>query len=184
MVVGGLDLAAYEHRCSGFAVIDETDMVLKKLDCLYGDIEIIENAKLFSVDVLAIDAPVAESPRFREVDREAIRRGFRVMPPTFKHMKELTLRAWRLSRELSSLGIIVIETHPRSALVNSGAHDVNELLDLLGISVNMYQDKLKKKDLKDALIAALVALCYKRKYCLGTLKATDGTIHILAPLKR
>lgn len=182
MVVGGLDLAAYEHRCSGLAVIDEDLRAVKELVCLHSDKEIIDSIKEFLIEVLAIDAPIAEYPRFREVDREAIRRGFRIMSPTFKSMKVLTLRAWRLYQELRSLGVVVIETHPRSALKNSGVDDIINLCKILDISISKHIDKIKHKDLRDALISALVALCYKSKTCLEAIEAIDGTIYILTSL--
>ncbi|MEM4512946.1 MAG: DUF429 domain-containing protein [Ignisphaera sp.] len=185
MVVGGLDLAAYEHRCSGFAVVDEEDKTLKELLCLYSDADIVNKVKLLSIEVLAVDAPITEHPRFREVDREAIRRGFRVLPPTFKYMKMLTVRAWRLYNEFKSMGIMVIETHPRSALINSGSNNVIELCNSLGISIGHHIDKNKisHKDLRDALISSLVAFCYKKKTYIESIEAEDGTIYIIAPLK-
>ncbi|MEM4884830.1 MAG: hypothetical protein QXO77_04915 [Saccharolobus sp.] len=184
MVVGGLDLAAYEHRCSGFAVIDEEDKVLKELTCLYSDMDIISKVKLFSIEILAIDAPIAAFPKFREVDREAIRRGFRVFPPTFKSMKMLTIRAWRLYNELKSTGVIVIETHPRSALKNSGVNNVIELCNRLSISIEQYLDKVSHRDLHDALISSLVAFCYKKKVCIESIEAEDGTIYVIVPLNQ
>ncbi|MEM1916414.1 MAG: DUF429 domain-containing protein [Ignisphaera sp.] len=183
MVVGGLDLAAYEYRCSGFAVIDEDSGSVEELACIYRDSEIIENTSRFSIDVLAIDAPIAKVPRFREVDREAIRRGFRVMPPTFRHMKILTVRAWRLYQFLSSIGVTVIETHPRSALKNSGLSTVDEVCRKLNVSMGRYIDRLKHKDLRDALISALVALCYRKKFCIEMIEAVDGVIYIISSLQ-
>lgn len=183
MVTGGLDLAAYEHKCSGFAVIDDIGVV-RELTCLYDDRSILENIKQFSVEVLAIDAPIMETPRFREVDREAIRRGFKVFSPTFSYMKFLTMRAWRLCKELTSIGVIVIETHPRSALKNSGFDNILELCKVLNIELGQHLVKINKKDLHDALVSAIVALCYKKIFCLEAIKASDGTIYIISKQRR
>lgn len=183
MVVAGLDLAAYRHRCSGLAVINDRQGALEGLRCLYDDNEIISAVMGFSVEVLAIDAPIAESPRFRDVDREAIRRGFRVIPPTFKHMRVLTERAWRLYRVFKGLGVKVIETHPRSAFKSSGAEDVLSLSNALDIAISKeLREKLRHKDLRDALISAIVALCYKRGVCVDVIKASDGEIYVLKPI--
>lgn len=182
MTVGGLDLAAYEYRCTGFAVIDENGVV-EELKCLYSDDDIRENVEIFSIKILAIDAPITEFPRFRDVDREAIRRGFRVFPPTFSYMKMLSMRAWRLYRELTLRGVTVIETHPRSALKNSGFNDVVELCKALNISLGYHMRKVNVKDLRDALISAIVALCYKKSSCLDAIRASDGVIYIISKLK-
>lgn len=182
MPVGGLDLAAYERGCSGLAVIDENLRVVKELLCLHSDRDIVDSVKAFLVDILAVDAPIVEYPRFREVDREAIRRGFRVMPPTFKSMKVLTMRAWRLYQELRLLDIVIIETHPRSALKNSGVSDVVKLCEALNVSIDRHINKIKHKDLRDALISALVALCYKNRTCIEAIEAVDGVIYVISPL--
>ncbi|MCC6016304.1 MAG: DUF429 domain-containing protein [Desulfurococcaceae archaeon] len=182
MVVGGVDLAAYDSRCSGFAVIND-QRVVEELTCLYNDYEIIEYIKKFAVEVVAIDAPIAEYPRFRDVDREAIRRGFRVFPPTFSYMKILTLRAWRLYRKLTSMNITVIETHPRSALKNSGFDNVLDLCKAVNVSLGPHASKIGRKDLRDALISAIVALCYKTSVCIDAVKASDGVIYLISRLR-
>lgn len=185
MVVGGLDLAAYEHRCTGFAVIDEDHNIVKELICLHKDEEIINAVSGSSIEILAIDAPLIETPRFRKVDRKTIRIGFRVMPPSFKHMKTLTIRAWLIYQRLTQLGITVIETHPRSALKSSGTTNVIELCKALNISIDSnLVTRLKHKDLKDALISAVVALCYKRKSCIKTIEAEDGIIYLITYLSQ
>ncbi|MBS7634583.1 hypothetical protein KEJ34_03685 [Candidatus Bathyarchaeota archaeon] len=59
------------------------------------------------------------APVFRDVDRRAIREGYRVLPPRLGAMRMLMIRAWRLYEMLSSNGVKVIETHPYSALKSS-----------------------------------------------------------------
>lgn len=184
IVVGGLDLAAYEHKCSGFAAIDDILGVVQELVCLYKDEDIIEKVIALGVDVLAIDAPIAEYPRFREVDRKAISKGFRVMPPTFKHMRILTMRAWQIYQRLRSVGVTVIETHPSSALKSSRARDVVDLCKAFRIPIDRLTNRLKHKDLRDALISALVALCYKNRSCISSIDASDGVIYIITPIDR
>jgi predicted nuclease with RNAse H fold len=182
MTVGGLDLAAYDNRCSGFAVINDLGIV-EELTCLYSDNVILDNIRRFSIEVLAIDAPIIEYPRFREVDREAIKKGFRVFPPTFGYMKVLTTRAWRLFKEITSMNVTVIETHPRSALKNSGFSEILDLCKVLGVSLEIHLFKINRKDLRDALISAIVALCYRRSTCIDAIKASDGIIYLISKLK-
>jgi predicted nuclease with RNAse H fold len=56
------------------------------------------------VSVVAIDAPIAREARMRELNREAIRRGYRVLPPSMQGMRMLTQRAWKISLELTNIG--------------------------------------------------------------------------------
>jgi predicted nuclease with RNAse H fold len=180
--VSGLDLSAESYNCSGYAVIDFRDRRLTKLECLYSNEQIVSAVLSDSVVLVSIDAPLMEVPRFREVDRVAISRGFRVLPPTFKHMRKLTERAWKLYGELVAAGVRVIETHPRSALKSSGARDVVSLAHTVGVNLGELGSRLVKKDLADALVAAIVALCYLKGDCVDSISANDGVIYILKKL--
>ncbi len=178
--VVGIDLAAKNNRCSGYAVIEITNdyATLIKLKCLYEDEEIIKEVINDGISLVAIDAPITNNPIMREVDREMIRKGFRVFPPSFKWMRSLSLRAYSIYRKLISLGIDVIETHPRSSLLNIGINDIDELLRLFNILVKVPRINLKHKDLRDATISALVALCTLRK-CIDVVSSYDGKIYLL-----
>ena len=178
--VAGIDLAAKNNRCSGYAVIELTNnyATLTKLKCLYMNDEIVNEVVNDGVSLVAIDAPITNNPTMREVDREMIRRGFRVFPPSFKWMKSLSLRAYSIYSKLISLGINVIETHPRSSLLNVGINDVNELLRLFNVLVKISDINLKHKDLRDATISALVALCIL-KNCVDVVSSYDGKIYLL-----
>jgi len=181
--VSGLDLSAESYNCSGYAAIDPWERRLTRLECLYSDEQIVSAVLSDSAVLVSVDAPLVEVPRFREVDRVAIGRGFRVMPPTFKHMRRLTERAWRLYRELVASGVQVIETHPRSALKSSGARDVVSLASTVGVDLGPLGGRLVKRDLADALVAAIVALCYLRGDCIDSIEASDGAIYILKKLR-
>ncbi len=115
---------------------------------------------------------------FRSVDRLARRLGYPVMPPTLGPMRVLTLRAWRLAGELASLGVEVIETHPRSALISAGVSSVEELLVKLGFKSQVDLRGLSR-DEKDSIIASITAYCYVVKWCLGKVEAGDGTIYLV-----
>lgn len=180
--VSGLDLAAESRNCSGYAVIDLRSMSLVKLVCLYDDDQIVSSMISDQVGVAAVDSPIAREPRFRSLDREMVRRGFRVLPPSFGHMRELTARGWRLYERLAAEGIEVIETHPRSALKSSGAADCLSLAESLGVDLGTYKSRTLGRDLRDAIVSALVALCYVRGDCLLTVTAEDGTLYLVRPL--
>jgi predicted nuclease with RNAse H fold len=180
--VSGLDLSAESYNCSGYAVIDLRERLLIRLECLYSDEQIVSAVLSDSVVLVSVDAPLVEVPRLREVDRVAISRGFRVMPPTFKHMRKLTERAWRLYGRLVAAGVQVIETHPGSALKSSGARDAVSLAHFVGVDLGQLGSRLVKKDLADALVAAIVALCYLRGDCVDSISASDGVIYVLKKL--
>ncbi len=178
-VVAGLDLAGNPRRCSGYAEISVSERVVSNARCLYSDEEILVTIAS-RASVLAIDAPISSEPVMRQLDREAIRRGYRVMPPSFGGMRILTQRAWRIYSELRGLGVVVIETHPRSALKSSGAKDLWGLLERHKIEIpRSFAEALRIKDIADAMIASVVAYCYYMGTCIGSIEAPDGTLYIL-----
>jgi len=181
VIVAGLDLAAKVERCSGFAVIDLGSRALLRVTCLHSDQDIIGAVLSERAGTVAVDAPLMESPAMRNVDREAIRRGFRVFPPSMPSMRLLTMRAWKLYRALEERGIDVIETHPKSALKASGAADVESLLKAVGIS---FSDVPSSRDLRDAVVCAVVAYCYRVGTCIDRISANDGTIYIVKKLSQ
>ncbi|MEM1622563.1 MAG: hypothetical protein QW780_00685 [Sulfolobales archaeon] len=182
MKVSGLDLAAESRNCSGYAVIDLDTMTLVRAVCLYSDEEIVNNILADRVRLVSIDSPLAREPVFRRIDREAIRRGFRVLPPSLGYMRKLTLRGWTLYERLSKEGVEVIETHPRSALISSGLSDCFALAERLGLNLGIYRWKALSRDIRDAIVSALVAYCYVRRDCLLTISAEDGKIYLIKPL--
>lgn len=109
-------------------------------------------------NITAIDSPLSHSKGFRNVDKEMIRRGFRVLPPSF--ISKLVERAIELSRSLKN----VIETHPTSTLKN------------LGINWRRLHEV---KDYVDAAACAMVALGYEIGY-VEEIKANDGVIYLLS----
>ncbi|MDW8010521.1 MAG: hypothetical protein RMH84_02885, partial [Sulfolobales archaeon] len=161
---------------------DLANTSLVKIACLYTDDQIVSSIISDKVNLVSVDSPISREPKFRLVDREAVRRGFRVLPPSLKCMKKLSLRGWKLYEELRLRGIEVIETHPRSAMKSSGVGDHAVLAEKLGIELGEYRSRKLGRDLRDALISALVAVCYARGDCLLTISAEDGSIHLIKPL--
>lgn len=184
MKVSGLDLAAESHNCSGYAVVDLENMTITKVVCLYSDEQIVSTIVSDRVRLVSMDSPIVKEPMFRSVDREAMRRGFRVLPPTFGHMRKLTQRGWKIYERLLAEGVEVIETHPRSALRSSGACDSLTLAEKLGVNLGPYKRRRFNRDLRDAIVSALVALCYVRKDCLLSVSAEDGIIYLIGPVRQ
>ncbi len=182
VIVAGLDLAASPRRCSGYSVIEVKNnrSFLTKIKCLGTDESIINEALKDRVHVIAIDAPLVKEPKMREVDKLMIKQGLKVFPPNFSWMRKLSVRGWLIADKLRLLGIEVIETHPRSAIAVTGIGSLEELLDLLGIKVCVsdFSRRILHKDLRDSVIAAVVAYCYIRG-CYDVVEASDGSIYIL-----
>lgn len=177
-IVGGLDLAASERRCSGFSTVNVAGRAVLSSKCVYSDGEIIDSIVSSGVELIAVDAPLAEKPIFRSVDKLARRLGYPVIPPTLGPMRTLTLRAWRLAGELSSLGVKVVETHPRSALISAGVSSVEELLARLGLKSLVDLGGLSRDEV-DSIVASITAYCYVVGWCLGKVEADDGVIYLV-----
>ncbi|HWQ17275.1 MAG TPA: hypothetical protein VNL13_05535 [Sulfolobales archaeon] len=181
-IVAGLDLSGTPRRCSGYAEIDVSRKTILSARCLYEDREIIETIRN-RISVIAIDAPISREPIMRELDREAIRRGYRVLPPSMGGMRILTQRAWKIYSELKESGVIVIETHPRSALKSSGSGGLEELVRKLGIEIPQgFVETAKAKDISDAIVASIVAYCYYTGGCIRSIEAPDGVLYLIAKL--
>ena len=181
--VAGLDLSAKENRCSGYSVIDVVSKTILDVECLYNDSEILNNVLKDKIKVLAIDSPLMAKPSMRMVDRKALSLGFKVFPPSFKYMRDLTLRAWKLYRILSGQGIEVIETHPRSAIINSGLRDLEDLVARVGLKISNSIDLDQiygKKDLIDAIVSSIVAYCFYLKLCIDVIEDVDGKIYLIS----
>ncbi len=176
--VAGLDLAGSPRRPSGYAVACSAK--LTDYGIVYADDEVLE--KLRGARVVAIDAPLSlpKSGRgFRKVDLKLIRMGYRVLPPTMPGMRMLTERAIALAKRLEHEGVKVIETHPRSAWMNSGCG--NELEAASKILANVPRGGRLLRDVVDAIVAAAVAWTYMVGRAVRV-EAQDGVIYLLPRL--
>jgi len=179
VICGGVDLAARPHRPTGVSVIKATSEF--KLEVLYvsevySNEEIISSLVKFSPIAVAIDSPLTLPKRggLREIDRVLIRAGFRVLPPAWRSMTDLTLRAQRLVKILENYGIEVIETHPRSSVKSSNCSSPIELLEVHGIDVSR---RLTRHEL-DSIVSSLVCVYYKSNKAL-VFQASDGVVSLL-----
>ena len=110
----GIDLAGRPERPSDWALLGGRRVTVKEL---YADDEILFETLGAKPALVAIDAPLTlpERGALRRADREMQRRGYPVLPPLFPAMKELTLRAIRLTEALLREQVRVIEVHPTSS---------------------------------------------------------------------
>lgn len=172
MDVIGIDLAALPKNATGAAAFDGA-----RLECatLREDAGILSFILERRPEVVAIDAPLTLpygrccfddaccGPRkIRTCDRMLISMGYRVFPPGFSFMKQLTLRGVSLRERLEREGIKAIEVHPRTTKRILG-------LGRFAEAKNGHED--------DACAAALAAYSYLQGKCTE-LTGADGTIVI------
>jgi predicted nuclease with RNAse H fold len=160
VVYAGIDLAALPKNQTGMAVFNGRYFC----QTAYCDEEILRFIIDAQPSVVAIDAPLTlprgrccfddsccGTRKIRECDRALIRMGYRVFPPGFSFMKQLTLRGKALRERLESTGFVVIEVHPRTSK------------RILGIE---RFDASKNEHESDACAAALTAFLYDRDECI------------------
>ncbi len=170
--VAGLDPSGSAKRFSGLAVLDDT--ILVYVNKLKYDLDIVNTVLSLKPLVIAIDSPLSHADMYREVDLLMKKKGYRVLPPGWKSMKMLVERSIRLKRLFEKHGIIVIETHPYSALKSSKCMEYNILFKKHGIKI----PRILSRDEYDAVVAALVAKYYLDGRALR-IEARDGIIYLL-----
>jgi predicted nuclease with RNAse H fold len=122
-MIVGLDLAGVETRPTGYATLTATTI---ETCLIYTDNEILQKILAAKPKIVAVDAPLwlppkrknleePNGPHFRASDRELLKRGIKVFPPTLGPMRKLTYRGIRLRETLEAAGLRVIEVYPGGA---------------------------------------------------------------------
>ncbi|ALL00161.1 hypothetical protein Pyrde_0111 [Pyrodictium delaneyi] len=178
----GVDLAASPRRPSGVAIVCTTSptehLHIKRLTMLYSDAEITELILRDHARMVAIDAPLSLPPEgqgFRNVERQLLSLGGRLLPLTLSSMRKLALRAIKLKEALEKAGVVVIETHPSSVLRIADCSYI-DVCNLFGLHLPREASRHEE----DALVAALVAFCATRD-CGYRVEGSDGAIYVLRP---
>jgi predicted nuclease with RNAse H fold len=174
VAVAGVDLRGSGRKPSGIAILHDKGLYINRL---YSDEEILRRLLEFNVKIVAVDSPLAHSSSFRHVDKTMIKLGLRVLPPGWRGMRMLVERGIKLASSLSSLGILVLETHPRSALKTSRCGNLGELASKMGVP----QPSGLSRDEEDALIAAFVSLKFLQGEVIEV-EGVDGRIFLLPPV--
>ncbi len=178
-IVGGLDLAGSPKRPSGLVILDTLSNTILYAGIVYDTEKIVNTITAYTPTVIAIDSPLSHSQRgYRLVDIELKRRGYRVLPPSWRGMKMLVDRALVIMKRLVEKNIAVIETHPRSALKSSRCETIWDLLVSTGIKG---LPQYLPKDVADAAISAVVAKFYVEGRAVY-ISASDGIVYLLPPL--
>ncbi|MEM1675510.1 MAG: hypothetical protein QXX35_02470 [Desulfurococcaceae archaeon] len=170
--VAGLDPSGSEKRYSGLAIINDNQILF--INRLKYDSDIVNVVLTYKPIVIAIDSPLSHAEIYREVDLLMKKLNYRVLPPGWNSMRKLVERSIRFKQVFEKNDIVVIETHPYSALKSSRCRDIDELLKIHNIVLN----KTLSRDEYDALISALVAKYYVENRVFRV-EARDGVIYLL-----
>lgn len=145
----GIDLAVKRKTAVGLLIENKI-----KVYFVSTDDEILELCS--KAKITAIDSPLSYSKGFRQIDREMLKLGLKVLPPSF--MPSLVERGIKLSKKLNS-----IETHPTSSM------------KLMKIN---WKDYTSIKDEFDAVLCVITAYLYDNGEAKA-IKAKDGEIYLI-----
>ncbi|MGC8895240.1 MAG: DUF429 domain-containing protein [Candidatus Bathyarchaeia archaeon] len=160
LIIIGIDLAGSSKNPTGWALWKNKTV---KTKLVYTNKEIIESVVTDKPSIIAIDAPLRLPKKgiLRSVDKEMIKRGYRVFPPTLPAMKKLTLRAIRINKLIVEKGYKTIEVHPTSTrkALDMPLKDwgkIQTLLKDIGLKGDIETPHLTPHEI-DAVTAALTA---------------------------
>lgn len=159
IIVIGVDLSGTERAPTGWASLEDRRIITRVART---NDEIIDWTARARPALVGIDGPLTLPSRgaVRSVDIEMHRRGYPVLPPLFPGMKDLTYRAIHIAKEMTRLGLTVIEVHPESTRKALGLP--RGLKQLMGAFREMgfrgeFGDRAVTVHEKDAMLAALTA---------------------------
>ena len=184
-IIMGIDPAGKPQNPTGCAIWKDGTV---KTSLIYTDNEILENIARSKPAIIAIDAPFSFPKRgiLRKADKEMIRRGYRVFPPSIKAMRKLTARTIKLNKLIAEKGYKIIEVHPTSTrkALNIPAKEWKEIQKILK-SIRLEGD-FKARTLTpheiDAITAALTAYLHMQKQTEALGDKEEG--YIIIPRKQ
>ncbi len=181
----GIDLAGKTENPTGCALWKDRTV---KTSLIYTDNEILEDIAHSKPLIIAIDAPFSFPKRglLRKADKEMIRRGYRVFPPSMKTMRKLTVRAIKLNKLIAEKGYKIIEVHPTSTrkALNMPSKDwkeIQKILKSVGLEGDFKVRTLSPHEI-DAVTAALTAYLHMQKQTEALGDKEEG--YIIIPKKQ
>ncbi|MGB9915291.1 MAG: DUF429 domain-containing protein [Candidatus Bathyarchaeales archaeon] len=182
----GIDLAASSKNPTGWALLRGKAL---ETTLIRTDSEILESIVKNQPILVAIDAPLHLPKKgnfFRSADREMIRKGYKVFPPTLPSMQKLTLRAIKLSRLIAEKKYKIIEVHPTSTrkaleMPLKDWKTIQEILKTLGLKGEFEKRALTSHEI-DAAIAALTAVLHLKQQTERLGDHNEG--YIIVPNKK
>jgi len=156
----GIDLAGNPGNPTGWALWRNRTVVTT---LIYTDNQILKGIALSKPIIIAIDAPFSlpKTGLLRKADKEMIRRGYRVFPPSLQTMRKLTLRAMKINKLIADKGYKTIEVHPTSTrkALNMPPKDwekIQAILKRIGLEGDIRTRTMTSHEI-DAVTAALTA---------------------------
>jgi predicted nuclease with RNAse H fold len=184
-VIIGIDLAGKPENPSGWATWENKKV---KTCLLYKDNQILEGITQNRPEIIAVDAPFSLPKRgiLRKADREMIKNGYRVFPPTLPAMRKLTTRAVKLNKAIAEKGFKTIEIHPTStrkalSMAPKDWGKIQTVLTQIGLEGDLKMRSLTPHEI-DAVTAALTAYLYMRNQTEALGDEEEG--YIIIPKKQ
>jgi len=184
-VIIGIDLAGNPENPTGWTLWKNKTV---KSSLIYADDEILEGIACNKPAIIAIDAPFSLPKRgiLRKADKEMIREGYRVFPPSLPAMKKLTVRAVKLNKLIAEKGYKTIEVHPTSTrkALNMPSKDwrkIQTILTQTGLEGDLTARTLTSHEI-DAITAALTAYLHMQKQTEALGDEEEG--YIIIPKKQ
>jgi predicted nuclease with RNAse H fold len=181
----GIDLAGKPENPTGWAVWENKKV---KTNLICTDEEILEGITRSKPAIIAVDAPftLPKSGMFRKADREMIRRGYRVFPPSLRAMKKLTTRAIKLTKLIGKGGYETIEVHPTStrkalSMPSKDWGKIQTILKRIGLEGDIKGRVLTSHEV-DAVTAALTAYLHMKSRTEALGDEEEG--YIIVPKKQ
>jgi len=184
-VIIGIDLAGKAENPTGWAIWKNKKV---KTTLLYTDSQIIETITQSKPELIAIDAPfnLPKKGILRKADKEMVKKGYRVFPPSLPAMKKLTIRAIELNNVITEKGFETIEVHPTSTCkaLNIPPKDwgkIQTVLTQIGLEGDLKVRTLTPHEI-DAIIAALTAYLHIKNQTEALGDDVEG--YIIVPKKQ
>jgi len=184
-VIIGIDLAGKPENPTGWALWKNKAV---KTSLIYTDNEILEGIARNKPAIIAIDAPLCLPKRgnLRRADKEMIRKGYRVFPPSLPAMRKLTLRGMKINKSIAEKGYKTIEVHPTSTrkALNMPSKDwgkIQKILKSIGLEAELKVRTMTPHEI-DAITSALTAYLHTQNQTEAIGDEEEG--YIIIPKKQ
>lgn len=184
-VIIGIDLAGKPENPTGWALWENKCV---KASLFYLDNEILEGVVCSKPAIIAVDAPfnLPKKGILRKADKEMIRKGYRVFPPSLPAMRKLTLRTMKINTLIAEKGYKTVEVHPTSTrkALNMPPKDwekIQTILKSIGLEGDLRMRTLTPHEI-DAITSALTAHLYMQNQTEALGDEEEG--YIIVPKKQ
>ena len=186
-IIVGIDLAAKPSNPTGWTLLKRSKVSARHV---FTDEEIVTETINHAPTLTAIDAPLNlpkdKGEYMRKADKEMRKKGYPVLPPRFRSMEKLALRASKITLQLKRKGLDVIEIHPASTrkalgILGKDCKSIQEILLKIGLKGDVAKCFLTPHEI-DATTAALTGYLHRKQKTELIGDAREG--YIVVPKKR